>query len=343
MQPTRLYWFMVLDRLWPWSRYLLGLTLFVTIGGGLSIPLDLWHTELDHDAWLDRLGICLFFAFINAYALATMAAVIERTQLALDQLRPELDLDDHKFRLCRESLTGGSTGLLVTIALISLGAGLAHNLILAANGENGSPTESDGSGTALVVVLWFATSLTWFVLLHVITALVLNARLFARIGRDNITVDIFRPGQLAAFGTVALLPSMTLMGTQIAYPLLFLGQSSWLASLPGFLSTLVAVTYLMLRPTWAVHVHLREARRALLLSTDAAIARWRKTNPHHSLAHGAVQEISQLLLFRSQVNALREWPFDIQSLLRWLFYLTIPPLTWILAALMEDLVDHWTA
>ena len=179
-------------------------------------------------------------------------------------------------------------------------------------------------------------------MMHVVAALVRNAHTFAKVGRDEMEIDALRPQRLLPFATVALLPSLTLMGTQLFYPLLSLnGQFNPFATVPGFFMTLVSVIYLLLRPTWPVHVHMREAKASLLASTEAGIARWRETHPDRNFTASAIEDLVPILDFRDHVRALPEWPFNLGLLGRWLFYVVIPPLTWVLAALMENFIDSF--
>ena len=153
-------------------------------------------------------------------------------------------------------------------------------------------------------------------------------------------IDALRPQLLLPFATVASLPSLTLMGTQLFYPLLSLnGQFNSFATVPGFVLTLISAIYLLLRPTWPVHVHMREAKASLLASTEAGIARWRETNPDRNFTASGVSDLVPILDFRDHVRALPEWPFNLDLMGRWLFYVIIPPLTWVLAALMDNLID----
>ena len=218
------------------------------------------------------------------------------------------------------------------MAGISLLVGLGHALAIGAlvNSTDAIPELGANLGTML----------TWFVVLHAITALIHNAHAFARLGRDALRIDALRPQQLAPFATVALLPSLMLMGTQLFYPLLSLGgQFNAIATLPGFVMTLASAGYLLLRPIWPVHVHMREAKASLLASTDAGLARWREQNPDRNYAPEGLHDLVPMLTFRQHVLGLPEWPFNLGLLGRWLFYIVIPPLTWVLAALMENFID----
>ena len=52
-----------------------------------------------------------------------------------------------------------------------------------------------------------------------------------------------------------------------------------------------------------------------------------------------INRISLQVLADLRVQRTSDWPFDIGSLGRLAFYLIIPPLTWIGAALIENVVN----
>jgi hypothetical protein len=327
------YWFAWIDQRWPFRRFLLGMLIFVVLAFMFSAMLGLSREISTTANGQVRLGICLFFASVNATAMVGTMSIIARSQLALDQLRPLLGMDDEQFGHLRAALSGAPARQLWLISIISLGIGALHSVLI----------NSTGSGAEISIPIIgssLGTMLTWFIQVHAINALVRNAHMFTRLGRENLLLDVLRPEQLAPFGMLALLPSLMLMGTQLYYPLLSLnGQFNVFGTLPGFLLTLISAIYLLLRPAWPVHVHMREAKTSLLASTEAAIARWRETNPDRNFTPDAVGELLPILAFREHVRALPDWPFNLGLLGRWLFYIVIPPLTWMLAALMENFID----
>ncbi len=327
------YWFNWIDQRWRSGRLLLGVMLFFLLAVMFSAMFGIFGEISDPENRRVRLGICLFFASVNATALVGTMAIIARSQLALDQLRPLFAMDNEQFGQLRDALAGAPVVQLWWITIISLGIGFLHSLLVNSTGS-GADVSMPIIGASL------GTMLTWFIQFHVIGALVRNAHLLARMGREDLALDVLRPEQLAPFGTLALLPSLMLMGTQVYYPLLSLnGEFNAFATLPGFILTLASAIYLLLRPLWPVHVHMREAKASLLASTETGIARWRENNPDRNFTADAVGDLVPILAFRDHVRALPEWPFNPGLLGRWLFYIVIPPLTWLLAALMENLID----
>ncbi|MEZ5596840.1 MAG: hypothetical protein R3E84_10675 [Pseudomonadales bacterium] len=333
------YWFVRLDRRWPFGRISYGIAVFVFMSVLTGAPLGVLNPGSNLDAIRGSLGPVLFFAFVNAVVLAGIPAILDRSRRALEQLAPCLDIDSATLTAMSASLITQSRFRAVTTTATALAVGCAHYLLIIDPGL-GEPDIGVTRAQSLGGLL--GTVITWFVILGTITALIYNARLYGAIGRKHLQADALQPHQLAPFATLALLPSLTLMGTQMAYPLLSLsGEFNANATMPGFLLTLGSAIYLLLRPTWPVHVHMREARDALLASTNARLAEWRRGQSPMNLPASNIAEVSALLTFRDHVRRATVWPFNIALIGRWLFYLIIPPLTWVLAALVEYGVDHW--
>jgi len=58
-----------------------------------------------------------------------------------------------------------------------------------------------------------------------------------------------------------------------------------------------------------------------------------------NVAAGGIEKLLPLLNYRREIAQHSTWPFDIGNLTTLLFYLIIPPLTWVGAALIENLVN----
>ena len=49
--------------------------------------------------------------------------------------------------------------------------------------------------------------------------------------------------------------------------------------------------------------------------------------------------LASLLVYRREIMMVSTWPFDLGNIAKLSFYMIIPPLTWVAAALIENLVD----
>ncbi len=90
-------------------------------------------------------------------------------------------------------------------------------------------------------------------------------------------------------------------------------------------------------PVWPIHIALRKFKRAELARVQEEIDSRRQDQPQSSWhSHEAV---APLLTYRREIASVPEWPFDLSIMVRFGLYLVIVPLTWIGAALIENLVE----
>jgi hypothetical protein len=330
----REYWFVVLMRRLPGPNWITGALTAI----GLAL-LFLWLFEVlapgapSDPRFVAGIGTSLFFAFINAYAIIVGAYVIRRSQTILDHLREVLDLDDEAFNAARQSIAAAPLMVHVRITVLALALGIAHNILL-----HGSAAEmvTKAFSSRFDIGGTLGAMLTWFVVMSLAWVFVRNAHIYSRLGREHIQIDLLHTHRLVPFGTLAVLPALALMGTQILYPLLSLGGTfNAPAILPGFLITLIAVIYLLIISTWSLHRRLALAKSNAIEQSNANISSWQSETDINQLA-----QLQPYLHYRQYLATLSEWPFNLSTLGRWALYLTIPPLTWIAAALMENLIDR---
>ncbi len=325
------YWFVYLVQTVPLPRWLTGVGLFLLIWtlfyltyGGFDAPQD---ERLDG---LTDVGTILFFALMNSYAITAGCYVVERQQRTLDDLREALTMESSILDRTRSRLLGGSPRLLMILAVVGLGLGLGHGIFI-----SGGPVDFiENLSERRFVGSIAGTMLTWFVIIHVISAFVINSQTFAALGRDHAEIDLLHPHRLHPFGTIALIPALGLIGTQMFYPLLSLGGGfNAPVVLPGFLATLFSLFYLFIHPTWPLHRRLSTAKTQALQDINHHIEGWQQAEQK------SMADLQTLLAHRTYLQGVSEWPFNLSTVGRWGLYLTIPPLTWILAALMENFVD----
>lgn len=333
---VRQHWFVAFTGLiplpLPWVFALLWLVLaavFVGLFGVVGVR------EANQSGDVPGIGTGLFFASINAYAIVSGAYVMRESRTLLIDLRSSIECDDAIFSALTNSIESMSTSSFIRTSVLGLAMGFAHLLLL-----TGSPAvivrvlsqSPGGAGTVM------GTLLTWFCVNHLFAIFIRNARVFASLGRDMVSVDVLNMQKLRPFGGIALLPAYSLLGAQLLYPIMLLGgEFNALAMLPGFLLTTVLLGVLFVRPIWPLHLRLMAEKSTAIAVADEEIAGWQAGDS------STLRELQPLLAYREYLNGLSEWPFQVSILARWAFYLVIPPLTWVLAALMETFVDRMIA
>ena len=191
-----------------------------------------------------------------------------------------------------------------------------------------------------VVISTLGTVLVWLVMTTVISMLVQQAILFARLGAQEVRISLLNTQTLVAFGRVAIFSSLAVLGALAMFPLMsFDGHLQMAEGLPGAVATMIPLLVMFIMPVWPVHRRLSalktEALGALTNRVEACLSDGDGSDP----APGKMAELAPLLVYRREIAQLSTWPFDVGSVTRLFLYLVIVPLTWAGAALIERLVD----
>ena len=168
------------------------------------------------------------------------------------------------------------------------------------------------------------------------------SRTFSRLGAspalpfDLLDASAFRPLTRYGLRTVLLwvgwfaLLSLFWIGPEAANP----------ANAFAIVPLLVIATVAFVLPVWGAHVRLRDARRAELARADEALrgARDGLYAPGPSDAR-----VANLVAWRTRVEAVREWPFDAPTVLRFLAFLALGVGSWLGGAVVDRILDVWMA
>ena len=186
---------------------------------------------------------------------------------------------------------------------------------------------------------YLVTLLLWLTMTTVIGALIGNAQLFGRLG-SRMRIDLLHCPARLAVAQVAVMSTLSVIGAQVLFVfLIFDAGVGWLDILPGFLTTLLPVLILFLLPVWPLHRRLQRAKRAELGLINHQLESVRSQQVTLLDDAENLSAVTRLLFYRREIQQAPEWPFDMPALTRLGLYLILPPLTWVAAALIENLVD----
>ena len=297
---------------WQWS-------------GGLGLPSQTgvypWH-----------LG--LFFCVIVAYVTPVFHFITQRTEEALDELTPKLALDVAQVQRLRQGIRRKSWRWVLLNTALGTSLWLIQSFLLLG-----------GSASMLVRLIdsypSFVRSVTpllvWLVMTCALHALVDNARMFRRLAR-RAEVDLLNTHELQPFGRMAVSSTLMVVGSQASFSIMWLGaQTDPWTTIPGLIATTLAMLFLFVAPVWPIHRALKLAKNIEYARVSERIGQQRDSKKEDYAA------LAPLLAYRREIHATAEWPFDLNLLTRLGLYLVIVPLTWIGAALIENLVDVFIA
>ena len=276
----------------------------------------------------------IFFAVILSYLPAVHAYILEITRNAILELRSNLQVTDEDIADITERMERPEAkfqiGWLVSgITLALLHINFMGFIPINANGE------LDFSGN-LVKVTIAGTLLTWCMMTTVITSLIQNSYLIDDLTNHLKQIDIFRKQPWQPLARVAIASSLALIGSNAIFPLLFIDSGTEAASkiLPGMALSIPAVAAMVMVPLATTRRKIAAQKEARLLSIDQAIAKLPDPKTHVEM-----QSLNTLLDQRNHLQRVSSWPLNLGNIGRLLFYMFIPPLTWVGAALIERLVD----
>lgn len=275
----------------------------------------------------------LFFTAILAYIIPTFGYISERTVNAIDALRPALTAAPEQIDTWRGRVYRKPIRWLVVVLIIGLTSGTLHNLLL--YGSFGALWQH-GLGSPPELAIVTGTGLTWLFVTLVVAALLDNAWLLAGLA-EHVRVRLLDPLRLRPFATVAVISTLAIIGAQAAFPIMNLdGELPAAAYVPGLLATGVPILLLAARPVWPVHRRIAAAKREALARVQEEID---ALAPPGRALPADLPALAPLLTYRRELQAAPEWPFDLGVMARLAFYLIIPPLTWVGAALIENVVN----
>ena len=276
----------------------------------------------------------VFFAVALSYLPAVYAYTLGITCNAVLELRPYLQITDEDIaditqRMQRPEVKFQIGWLISGITLALLHIKLMGFIPINADGE------LDFSGT-LVKVTIAGTLLTWCMMTTVISSLIQNGYLIDDLTNHFKQIDIFRKEPWQPLARVAIASSLALIGSNAIFPLLFIDSGTQSASkiIPGMALSIPAVAAMVMVPLATTRRKIAAQKEARLLSIDQAIAKL--PDPKN---HAEMQSLNTLLDQRNHLQRVSSWPLNLGNIGRLLFYMFIPPLTWVGAALIERLVD----
>ena len=278
----------------------------------------------------------LFFSAVIAYSIAIFSRIIIQSQRALDEIARELDVPDDVLAGQRLSISHKSALWIIATILGAVTFGLLHLTLI--YGSRGAPfNEVVFSGH--FVARHIGTLATWLVMTTNISALFANAMLWASVGR-SIEIDLFRPGAACIIGRIAVLSTLSVVGAHVLFVILIMGQGwDWATVFPGLAASFAPAILLFFIPVWPLHKRLQGARQSMLLAVDDDIRELGPISEARIRDGAAIDQFNRLLVMRREVQQVSTWPFDGTNLLRIAFYLLLIPLTWVGAALVENVVD----
>ena len=126
---------------------------------------------------------------------------------------------------------------------------------------------------------------------------------------------------------------LIIMGAIALMPLQALDlEFRWVNYEAGLIIGGIAAISLFVLPLWGVHLAIDAARSTRLRELQQQV---------DSCDRGDITQLESLVAHRDRVQGIHTWPLDLRLIIRVLFYLVLPPLAWVGAALVENVVERF--
>lgn len=197
-----------------------------------------------------------------------------------------------------------------------------------------------------VLVAWF----TWTLALSVAIQAILDADAMRRLGRYWVSVDLMRIEQLAAFSRYGLDLAGTVIGLMALWAVCLVlitsfAGNDWMER-SNYIGVLMVSLYLSLAmivflfPQLGIRERIATEKTRICMQITDLLPSSSGTIFH---AEANPERLAALLSSRSQIEALSDWPAGQHTRLKLFLYLLIPLLSWVAAALVEELVSQLLA
>ncbi len=278
----------------------------------------------------------LFFSAITAYIVPVFSYIIQISVQAVSDLEELLQLDKTEFVQVRSSIGHRPTWWNAMVCVLGVAGGLFHIFVLRGSLTDAWRLGLEDRGGLLEHI---GTLIVWIVMTMTIYALVENGVRIGRLGKRLRPLNLFRTHRLLPFARVAIASTLSIVGSLALFPLLSIDQNMTLmTAAPGLVAASAPLVALLLFPVWHVHQAIRTRKAAELVAIDERVAAL--GDIRHGGREEQIRACNELLDYRDHIQRVPDWPVDVGAVSRLLLYLIIPPLTWVGAALIENVVDR---
>jgi hypothetical protein len=325
---TQKTWLLRLILPLPYGNLLTGLLL-------LAVLLPFFYSGAVGDP--EHKTPALFFSLIIAYIIPVFSYITSKSQEALLELRPNLGLDDIEFQEAQARLVTAGRGQIALQVGAGALCGLVHMSFV-----RGSPSAIFTS--MLTTIEGFMSTLgalmVWIIMTTVITMLIQQAILFGRLGANNINVSLLNTRRLIPFTRVSINSSLAIIGALALFPLIGIESGLDLVeSVPGAIAAFVPLIAIFIIPVWPLHRRMAAMKQQQVAALDKQIDTCLRGKEGIPQDTEALAQLAPLLTYRREIGEVSTWPIDLGNVTRFTLYLVIVPLTWVAAALIENLVD----
>ncbi len=299
------------------------IVLFVSAGGFRPMP--------DYPLWsrpMEIMGLFLLLTFLPACLLMWFTAWVRSGESLFLDIRSQLEVNAE---LKAERYQSGKYWP-IAVVVGAMFAILANINPSSLSLDPESPIFVTSSALAFgQIFMWSIVAVTLFFVIQ-------DDWLLYQYGR-HVQVNIYDLDKLNGFGRAVLTQFLMVIGALALTTLQSLDREfQWVNYANGLYVGIPSAVIFVLLPTWTIRKNIRRVKAQALEAINSEIQQTPTGLDSESLLR-----LNALIARRDQVQHTRTWPMDISIFSRFLFYVFIPPLAWLGAALMEVMLDSFLA
>ena len=278
-------------------------------------------------------GTAVLFVFLPSYLLAMVLYIWRGTEIALDQLKPLIPSNSVA---CSEMLLRVDDGLkrlkpiswLYIVIGVSFGLQQSSSYTLTQFYETGSIHLMDAGFVLGNIVVWTAAVMLICWRLPVSIA-------FLKLGRE-LNIDLYRLDRAQPITRMATIDFLTAAGGMAFMAFQSLDAEFRIQNyVAGIAIGLPAGLLLMGLPLWGLHEKIVSLKQQRLADLHIQMGEILSTPKPDILLLEAVTAHT------ARIHSMPSWPINLRLITRIFAYGIIPPLAWVGAALVENMVDGW--
>jgi len=301
----------------------LGLAITFGLGAAGSLPLLFAYFD-GHE--LNSLYRSFVGLWVNAVVIGYIVGWPLFPMLAADveQLTPVMEPSDRSLARTELSEAWSNRGVWIARAI-----GITFGLFLSA------PAGIDALARRpeFLVYVWVpvVVPLLWATILPALWRLIRVSLFVWRLG-SRVRIDLDDPRLLGAFADIGIRHLLVIIVGLSVIPMqaILTGRIATVDFVPALVVTVPVALMVLLLPMWGI-------RAAVIAAKSIELDRLSELA--NALEQGSDRSML-VSLYRRQVAATPEWPASAGAASRVLFYVVIPPLAWVAAALVQDLVSN---
>ena len=172
----------------------------------------------------------------------------------------------------------------------------------------------------------------WAIVLPALWRLIRLSVFVYRLGRDSVRIDLGDLRSLGAFADIGIRHLLIIVVGLSVIPMqaILTGSLELIDFVPPLIVTAPVALIVLILPMWGIHRAVAAAKARELDRLTTSLSQMERDGERFLL----------LSMYRRQIADVPEWPVSAGSASRVLFYVVIPPLAWVAAALVQNLVSN---